>query len=137
MMIAQHQIEAPSRPSMTSFTTICADRNMLQRETSTAGEETPEAAISAGFITEVLAKLRSKCPRYSPDALRRASKPPSFRNTRRALTASQGEVQTLAKSLRRTELLDRTGGLTLSSTVIPSFLGLSRFFVSLKCDALC
>ena len=52
-MIAQHQTEASSRPTITSFTTICAPKNMPQMEISAAAPESG-AAISAGFMKVVL-----------------------------------------------------------------------------------
>src|SRR5580704_19371282 len=58
IMIAQHQTEAPSNPSMTSLTTKWADQNMPSRDTSMAGDANPEAKISAGFITSFLLKSR-------------------------------------------------------------------------------
>jgi hypothetical protein len=51
IIIAQHQTEAPSNPSMTSLTTKWADQNIPRSETSMAGDANPEAAISAGFMT--------------------------------------------------------------------------------------
>src|SRR3984893_2908787 len=56
IMIAQHQTEAPSNPSMTSLTTKWADQNMPRRDTSMAGDANPDAKISAGFITSFLPK---------------------------------------------------------------------------------
>ena len=47
MMIAQHQTEAASRPTITILTTIWADQNMLHSETSAMGL----AARSAGFMS--------------------------------------------------------------------------------------
>ena len=50
MMIAQHQTEAASSPTMTILTTICAPQNMLQIVMSAAGAARGLAAISAGFM---------------------------------------------------------------------------------------
>src|SRR5690348_6002874 len=62
MMIAQHHTDAPSRPIITSLTTILACQNRLNRDMSCA---TGTAwATSAGFISFVLA-LRA-APRESP-----------------------------------------------------------------------
>ena len=48
MMIAQHQIEEPIRPSMTTFTTRWALQKSPQREKSCAAGRA--AIVSAGFI---------------------------------------------------------------------------------------
>src|SRR3984893_18472249 len=67
IIIAQHQTEAPSNPSMTSLTTKWADQNMPRRVTSIAGDANPEAAISAGFMTSFLLKFkRGRCRESKP-----------------------------------------------------------------------
>ncbi len=50
MMIAQHQTDAASRPSMTNLTTKCAPQNIDHSEISVETEPRPWVITSVGFI---------------------------------------------------------------------------------------
>ncbi len=68
MMIAQHQTEAPSRPSITSLTTKCADQNMPSSVASAnRAREVGIGKIGRIHLKVVLRKMaaaleRKNCP---------------------------------------------------------------------------
>ena len=137
MMIAQHQTDAPSRPSMTNLTTICADRNMLQSETSAAGEAIAAAATSVGFIHSRPCKaavempgIRAGRPSHAPET---GAAPPTEPRPFKGLSGGRFKSLREMPSIIRNFLIGPAVNpfLTCNSVISWAF----PLFVSLKCDA--